>query len=145
MPENATKPQNCTGTFLGVAIYVLFVKKVLNTLTAGLANPAKNRRNPSHKLRRRLCKDSTEPEPQPSPKTLHRLGRTQEHKPSRRLSEDSNICMVPRFMSSILPRTLEEWRAGGEAKFNQTASSASPSPPCVCPAWARCKWGSSPL
>ena len=37
---------------------------------------------------------------------------------------------MPTIGSSFLCRTLEEWRAGGEAKFNQTASSASPSPAC---------------
>ena len=61
MPENTAKPQNRTDTFLGVAIYVLFVKKVSN-------NP--------HGWPRQFSEDSAEPEPQPSPKTLRRLNRT---------------------------------------------------------------------
>jgi len=42
--------------------------------TSPAGDSAKTLHNPSHNFRRRLCEDSAEPEPQPSPKTLQRLG-----------------------------------------------------------------------
>jgi hypothetical protein len=61
VPENTARPQNCTDTFLGVAIYVLFVEKVWNDPNG---SP------------RQYSEDSAEPEPQAAPKTLRRLNRT---------------------------------------------------------------------
>ena len=81
------------------------IEKFRMTKTAGLKGVPKNPQNPSHNLRRRLCKDSAEPKPQPAPKTRRRLGGAQERNPSRRLGEDSNIWMVSEFISSFLLRT----------------------------------------